>query len=60
MPAVSEAQQQAAGVALAARRGDIPKWLLKGAAKQMYKSMTEKELEDLASTPHKGLPKKKS
>lgn len=54
---VSKAQQQAAGIALAAKRkGETPKG--DGAAKQMSK-MSTKDLEDFASTKHKGLPKKK-
>ena len=57
-PAVSKAQQQAAGAALAAKRGEIPVSSLVGASKDMYDSMTEKELEDFASTEHEGLPKK--
>jgi hypothetical protein len=59
MPAKSKAQQKAAGAALAAKRGDMPKSRLQGASKTMAKSMTEKELEDLASTKHKKLPDKK-
>ena len=54
---VSKAQQQAAGIALAAKRkGDKPKG--KGAAAQMAK-MSTKELEKFAGTKHKGLPKHK-
>ncbi|MBB3946948.1 hypothetical protein GGQ73_002912 [Rhizobium skierniewicense] len=60
MPAKSKAQQKAAGAALAAKRGDMPKSRLQGASKTMAKSMTEKELEDLASTKHKKLPEKKA
>ena len=59
MPATSKAQQKAAGAALA-KRGEIRKSELKGASTQMYESMTEKELEDLAETRRKGLPEKKS
>ena len=59
MPAKSKQQQKAAGAALAAKRGDMPKSKLKGASKGMEDSMTEKELEDLAETKRKGLPKKK-
>lgn len=55
---VSQDQQQAAGAALAAKRGDIPASSLKGASKEMYK-MSEKELEKFAKTKHKGLPVKK-
>lgn len=60
MPATSKAQQKAAGAALAAKRGELKKSELKGASKEMYESMTEKELEDLAETKRKGLPDKKS
>ncbi|MGF0538334.1 DUF3008 family protein [Agrobacterium sp. ES01] len=60
MPAQSKAQQKAAGAALAAKRGDMPKSKLQGASKQMVESMTEKELEDLAESKRKGLPDKKS
>ena len=56
MPAKSKAQQMAAGAALAAKRGETRKSDLKGASKEMYESMTEKELEELASTKHKGKP----
>lgn len=59
MPAKSKAQQMAAGAALAAKRGARKVSELKGASREMYKSMTEKELEDLAETPRKGLPRRK-
>lgn len=55
--AESKAQQRAAGIALAAKRGEYPVSKLQGAAKEMYK-MSEKDLEDFAGTKHKGLPKK--
>jgi hypothetical protein len=55
--AVSKAQQQAAGIALAARRkGETPSG--KGAAAEMSK-MSMKELEKFAGTKHKNLPAKK-
>ena len=60
MPAKSQAQQKAAGAALAAKRGDIKKSELKGASKDMEKSMTEKELDEMASTKRKGKPEHKS
>lgn len=64
MPAKSQAQQKAAGAALAAKRGDIKVKELVGASKEMYKSMSEKELKEFAETKHKDLPehveKKKS
>lgn len=58
MPAKSKAQQMAAGAALSAKRGERSKSDLKGASKEMYESMSEKELEDLASTERKGKPNK--
>jgi hypothetical protein len=48
MPAKSKAQQQAAGAALAAKRGDKAKAELRGASKQMENTMSKKELEELA------------
>jgi len=56
MPAKSKSQQQAAGAALAAKRGESKKSDLKGASKEMYESMSESELEDLASTKHDNIP----
>ncbi|HUW73703.1 MAG TPA: DUF3008 family protein [Methyloceanibacter sp.] len=60
MPAVSAAQQKAAGAALAAKRGETKVSELKGASKSMYDSMSEKELDDMASTKRKGKPEHKS
>lgn len=60
MPAVSAAQQKAAGAALAAKRGGTKVSELKGASKSMYDSMSEKELDDMASTKRKGKPEHKS
>ena len=59
MPAKSKAQQMAAGAALSAKRGEKKKSELKGASKQMVKSMSEKQLEEIASTKRKKLPKRK-
>ena len=56
MPAKSKAQQKAAGAALAAKRGEIPQAKLKGASRQMYKSMSEKELDELATVKSSKLP----
>lgn len=56
MPAKSKAQQKAAGAALAAKRGEIKKSELKGASKSMADSMTERQLEEFASTKRKGKP----
>lgn len=60
MPAKSAAQQKAAGAALSAKRGDTPKSDLQGASKSMVKSMSEKELEEMASTSRKDKPQHKS
>ncbi len=59
MPAKSKAQQRAAGAALSAKRGETKVSELQGAAREMYDSMTEDELEDFASTEHDDLPEKK-
>lgn len=56
--AKSKAQQKAAGAALSAKRGDTDKADLQGASKQMYQSMSEDELEDMASTDRSDLPAK--
>jgi hypothetical protein len=55
MPAKSAAQQKAAGAALSAKRGDTSKGKLKGASKSMM-SMSERQLEDFASTKRRGKP----
>ncbi|MBB5216247.1 DUF3008 family protein [Parapusillimonas granuli] len=60
MPAKSQAQQKAAGAALSAKRGDTKVKDLKGASRSMYESMSEKELDELASTKRKGKPEHKS
>ena len=60
MPAKSKAQQKAAGAALSAKRGETKKSDLQGASKEMYESMTEEELEEMAGTKRKGKPEHKS
>ena len=60
MPAKSAAQQKAAGAALAAKRGEKPKSSLKGASKSMAQSMSQSELEKMASTKRKGKPEHRS
>jgi hypothetical protein len=57
MPAKSKAQQQAAGMALAAKRGEKKVSELKGAAKSMYDSMSKKELHEFADTETKDKPR---
>ncbi|MGC8203871.1 DUF3008 family protein [Aliiroseovarius sp. PTFE2010] len=59
MKAQSKAQQKAAGAALSAKRGESKVSDLQGASKDMYDSMTEDELEDMASTSRGDLPDEK-
>jgi Protein of unknwon function (DUF3008) len=54
MPAKSKSQQKAAGAALAAKRGDQKVSNLKDPAKSMYESMSERELDKMASSKRKG------
>lgn len=49
----------AAGAALSAKRGEQKKRSLRGASRQMYESMSEGELRELAKTKRKKLPSKK-
>lgn len=60
MPAKSKNQQMAAGAALSAKRGEKKKSELKGASRSMVDSMSESELEELASGSRKGKPRRKS
>lgn len=60
MPAKSAAQQKAAGAALSAKRGDTAMFDLAEPSRKMAQSMTEKELEELASTKRKKLPEHKN
>ena len=55
MPASSKSQQRFFGVVKAMQKGDIPK---KGKAGKTAKSMTKKDVDDFASTKHKGKPEK--
>ena len=54
--ASSKAQQQAAGAALSAKRGETKVGDLQGASKDMYDSMSESELKEMASTDRSDLP----
>lgn len=60
MPALSQQQQKLMGLALAYKRGEIPASKVSASVKDLAKSMSEKDLKDFASTPHKNLPKKVS
>ncbi|MEZ5779313.1 MAG: DUF3008 family protein [Paracoccaceae bacterium] len=44
-----ETRQEAAVMALAAKRGDRPKGKLRRIAKMMFEHLTERELEEMAS-----------
>jgi hypothetical protein len=59
IPAKSKKQQMAAGAALAAKRGERSKLSLRGASRQMVKSMSQKQLREFAKTKRKKLPTKK-
>ena len=58
MKAQSKAQQKAAGAALSAKRGDSKVGDLQGASKEMYDTMSESELEEMASTDREDLPER--
>ena len=55
MPASSKAQQRFFGVVKAMQKGDIPK---KGKAGKIAKTMSKDDVDDFASTKHKGKPEK--
>ena len=55
---VSQQQQKLMGLALSVKKGKTPKSKVSKKVKDVAKSMSEKDLEDFASTKHKGLPKK--
>jgi hypothetical protein len=59
MPAKSKKQQMAAGAALSAKRGKRGKASLKGASRDMYDSMSQEQLREVAKTKQKKLPTKK-
>jgi hypothetical protein len=60
MPAISAAQQKAAGAALSATRGDQPQSNLRGASKELAESMNEEQLEAFAYTTRKDKPAHKA
>ena len=59
MPAQSQQQQKLFGLALAFKRGEVPSSEVSDEIKAIADRMSEKEIEDFASTKHKGLPKMK-
>jgi hypothetical protein len=58
MPAKSKQQQKAAGAALAAKRGEQKPGDLVGASREMYDSMTEEGLDEMASVKRSKLPRR--
>ena len=56
--AASQQQQKLMGLALAYKRGEVPEDEVSATVKGLADRMSEKDLEDFASTKHKGLPKK--
>ena len=56
MPAKSKAQQKFFGMVHAYQTGDMPD--ASSAVQNVAKSISKKDAEDIASTKHKGLPKK--
>mgnify|MGYP001155095735 CR=1 len=59
MPAQSQQQQKLFGLALAFKRGEVPASEVSDEIKDIADRMSEKDIEDFASTKHKGLPKMK-
>ena len=57
MPAVSQQQQKLFGLALAVKRGEVARSEASDEVLNIVDSMTEKDIEDFASTSHEGLPK---
>lgn len=58
MPALSKQQQKLFGLALAVKRGDVPKSEVSDEIKGIVDRMSEKDIEKYAKTKHKGLPNK--
>lgn len=56
--AVSKQQQRLMGIVHALQKGDMKPSQASGKAKEMAKSMKKGDVNDFASTKHKGLPKK--
>lgn len=60
MPAKSKSQQQAAGAALAAKRGESKQSDIKGPSRDMYESMSEDQPEEFAATSDERKPEHNS
>ena len=60
MPAVSKKQQQLFGLVRAVQKGDVPKEKVTSNVRDMAKDTSDKDVEDMATTPTKNLPDKVS
>jgi hypothetical protein len=58
MPATSQQQQKLFGLALSVKRGETPRSEASDEVLNIVDTMSEKDIEDFASTSHSGLPKK--
>ena len=58
MPAKSKQQQKFMGIVRSIQQGDEPASKFSKSAQDAAEDMKEKDVEDFASTKHKGLPKK--
>ena len=58
MPAKSKQQQKFMGIVKTIQQGDEPASKFSKSAQDAAEDMKEKDVEDFASTKHKGLPKK--
>jgi hypothetical protein len=59
MPAVSKRQQRSAGMAYAAKMGQLSPKKLKGSALRMYQNMNADQLKGYAQTDTRYLPNRK-
>jgi hypothetical protein len=58
MPSTSKQQQKLFGLALSVKRGETPRSEASDEVLNIVDTMSEKQIEDFASTSHEGLPKK--
>jgi hypothetical protein len=56
MPSTSKQQQKLFGLALSVKRGETPRSEASDEVLNIVDTMSEKQIEDFASTSHKGLP----
>jgi hypothetical protein len=56
MPSTSKQQQRLFGLALSVKRGETPRSEASDEVLNIVDTMSEKQIEDFASTSHEGLP----